>query len=51
MLEAQANTSGFQDGFMLTGVVFIGALIPAYILSRARLRVLRKYLSRRGALL
>ena len=36
MLEAQANTSGFQDGFMLTGVVFIGALIPAYILSRAR---------------
>tara|TARA_Y100000588_G_scaffold172304_1_gene186140 strand:+ start:479 stop:2023 length:1545 start_codon:yes stop_codon:yes gene_type:complete len=36
VLEAQANTFGFQDGFMLTGIVFIGALIPAYILSRAR---------------
>jgi hypothetical protein len=36
VLEAQANTFGFQDAFMLTGIVFIGALIPAYILSRAR---------------
>ena len=36
VLEAQANTMGFQDGFLLIGVVFVGALVPAYILSRAR---------------
>ena len=36
VLEAQANTMGFQDGFILIGILFIGALIPAYILSRAR---------------
>lgn len=36
VLEAQANTFGFQDGFLLIGLVFIGALVPAYILSRAR---------------
>ena len=35
MVEAQANTMGFQDGFLITGVVFILALIPAYILARA----------------
>jgi MFS family permease len=35
MVEAQANTMGFQDGFLVTGVVFILALIPAYILARA----------------
>jgi DHA2 family multidrug resistance protein len=36
VLEAQANTLGFQDGFLLIGIVFLGALIPAYILSKAR---------------
>ena len=36
VLEAQANTMGFQDGFALIGVVFLGALVPAYILSKAR---------------
>ena len=36
VLEAQANTLGFHDGFLLIGVVFIGALVPAYILSKSR---------------
>lgn len=36
VLEAQANTMGFQDGFVLIGIVFIGALVPAYILSKSR---------------
>ena len=36
MVEAQANTLGFQDGFLLTGVIFVLALIPAYILARSK---------------
>ncbi|MCH7833447.1 MAG: hypothetical protein IIC55_11345 [Proteobacteria bacterium] len=32
MLEAQANTFGFQDGFLVIAAVFAAALIPAYIL-------------------
>jgi EmrB/QacA subfamily drug resistance transporter len=36
MVEAQANTLGFQDGFLVTGVIFILALIPAYILARSK---------------
>lgn len=36
VLEAQANTMGFQDGFVLIGILFIGALVPAYILSKSR---------------
>ncbi|MCG8546549.1 MAG: hypothetical protein MJE12_20310 [Alphaproteobacteria bacterium] len=35
MIEAQANTLGFQDGFMLIAAVFICALFPAWILGRA----------------
>ena len=35
IVEAQANTLGFQDGFWLIAGVFICALIPAYILGRA----------------
>ncbi|MDA0663808.1 MAG: MFS transporter, partial [Proteobacteria bacterium] len=38
VLHAQAQTKGFQDGFMLIAIVFIVALIPAYILSQARER-------------
>ena len=34
MLQSQADTMGFQDGFMLIAIVFIVALVPAYILSR-----------------
>jgi MFS transporter, DHA2 family, multidrug resistance protein len=36
VVEAQANTMGFQDGFIVTSVVFLLALIPAYILARAK---------------
>ncbi len=32
VIEAQANTLGFQDGFMLITAVFLGALIPAWVL-------------------
>jgi EmrB/QacA subfamily drug resistance transporter len=32
VIEAQANTLGFQDGFMLLTAVFLGALLPAWIL-------------------
>ena len=35
MVEAQANTLGFQDGFLLIVGVFICALVPAWILGRA----------------
>ena len=36
VVQAQANTLGFQDGFMVLAVVFILAMIPAYILGKAR---------------
>jgi len=36
MIEAQANTLGFQDGFMLIAAVFICALFPAWILGRTQ---------------
>lgn len=36
MIEAQANTMGFQDGFLLIAAVFICALLPAWILGRAQ---------------
>ena len=36
VLEAQAKTLGFQDGFVLTGILFVAALVPAYILAKSR---------------
>jgi hypothetical protein len=36
VLNAQATTMGFQDGFMMIAVVFVAAMVPAYILSKAR---------------
>ena len=36
VIEAQANTMGFKDGFMILTVVFICALIPAWSLGRRR---------------
>ncbi len=36
VVQAQANTLGFQDGFLVLAVVFILAMIPAYILGKAR---------------
>lgn len=35
VVEAQANTLGFKDGFLILTVVFIGALIPAWILGQS----------------
>ncbi|MBT3307832.1 MAG: MFS transporter, partial [Alphaproteobacteria bacterium] len=36
VVEAQAGTLGFQDGFIFIAGVFICALIPTWILKRAR---------------
>jgi len=36
VIEAQALTLGYQDGFIMISVVFALALIPAWILGRAR---------------
>ena len=38
VIHAQASTSGIQDAFLVISVVFIVALIPVWILSRARPR-------------
>jgi len=32
VIHAQASTFGFQDGFMVICLVFVVALIPAWIL-------------------
>ena len=34
VVQAQANTLGFQDGFLILAIVFILAMIPAYIRAR-----------------
>lgn len=36
VIEAQAQTLGFQDGFIMISIVFALALIPAWILGRAK---------------
>jgi EmrB/QacA subfamily drug resistance transporter len=36
MIEAQANTFGFQDGFILIAIVFVCALVPAWVLGRSK---------------
>ena len=36
MINAQASTLGFQDGFLMIAVLFLAALIPAWILGRAQ---------------
>ena len=36
VIEAQALTLGYQDGFIMISVVFALALIPAWILGRSR---------------
>ncbi len=35
VIEAQAATFGFQDGFLFISIVFVCALIPVWILKRA----------------
>jgi EmrB/QacA subfamily drug resistance transporter len=36
VVEAQANTMGFKDGFMIIAVVFVCALLPALMLGKSR---------------
>jgi EmrB/QacA subfamily drug resistance transporter len=36
MIQAQADTLAFQDGFRLVALVFLLALIPAWVLGRSR---------------
>lgn len=36
VIEAQARTMGYQDGFIMISIVFVLALIPAWILGRAK---------------
>ena len=36
VIEAQASTMGFKDGFMIIAVVFVCALLPALMLGKAR---------------
>jgi hypothetical protein len=38
MIQAQAETMAFQDGFRLVALVFLVALIPAWVLGRSRMR-------------
>lgn len=35
MIEAQANTMVFQDGFLMIVAVFLFAMLPAWIMSRS----------------
>lgn len=35
MVKSQANTMAFQDGFMIIALVFIFAMLPAWIMSRS----------------
>ena len=35
MVKSQANTMAFQDGFMMIAMVFIFAMLPAWIMSRS----------------
>jgi len=36
VIEAQANTMGFKDGFMIIAVVFVCALLPALMLGKSK---------------
>ncbi len=36
VVQAQADTLGFQDGFMVLATIFLLAMIPAWILGKAR---------------
>lgn len=38
VIEAQANTLGFKDGFMILSVIFILALVPAWRMGPAKRR-------------
>jgi hypothetical protein len=36
VIEAQAYTMGFKDSFMITAVVFVCALVPAFMLGKGK---------------
>jgi hypothetical protein len=36
IIYAQARTFGFQDGFLMIAILFLAALVPAWILGRSR---------------
>ncbi|MBI2977433.1 MAG: MFS transporter, partial [Rhodospirillales bacterium] len=36
VIHAQATSFGFQDGFMVIALVFVAALVPAWLLRRPR---------------
>jgi DHA2 family multidrug resistance protein len=38
VVTAQASTLGFKDGFLIVGLIYIVALLPTWVLSRARPR-------------
>lgn len=41
VIEAQARTMGYQDGFIMISIVFVLALIPAWILGRTKRAAVR----------
>ena len=36
VVTAQASTLGFKDGFLIISIVYIAALLPAWVLGRSR---------------
>ena len=38
-INAQASTFGFQDAFMVIALVFVAALIPAWVLRQTKAAV------------
>jgi hypothetical protein len=38
MVYAQARTFGFQDGFLMIAILFLAALLPAWILGKSRVK-------------
>lgn len=38
VIQAQASTRGFQDGFLILVISFVAAMVPAYFLRRTRKR-------------
>jgi DHA2 family multidrug resistance protein len=36
VIEAQASTMGFKDGFLIIAIVFVGALLPAFLLGKTK---------------
>ena len=41
VVKSQANTMAFQDGFMMIAMVFIFAMLPAWVMSRSNRQMVR----------